>query len=78
MIQDVDPQTVAAGVTFLLGVFDRAFGVGNSLTVMCHEEPHWYSHPVAHLRSKHMEHEAANEWTKKRLENQVPVGYPSD
>lgn len=56
----------------------RAFPHVEGLEIMAHEEPHWFHHPVAHVRSGDMEHKNANEWTKQRLENQVPVGYPSD
>ncbi|MFB1066488.1 hypothetical protein [Natrinema sp. H-ect4] len=56
----------------------RAFPHVDGLELMCHEEPHWYHHPVAHVRSKDMQFEPAIEWTKRRLENAVPVGYPGD
>jgi hypothetical protein len=56
----------------------RAFKDGDRLSIQCHEEPHWWHHPVAHIRSKNMEFEPANEWTKQRLENEVPVGYPGN
>lgn len=57
-------------------IHPRAFQLEEGLEVMPHEEPHWYHHPIAHLKSKHMEFEPAVEWTKRRLENAVPVGYP--
>jgi len=56
----------------------RAFDGGESLELMCHEEPCWYAHPVAHLKSDNMEYEMANEWAKMRLYEHIPVGYPSD
>ncbi len=56
----------------------RGFEHSRGLELMCHEEPTPDHHPKAHLRSDDMEIVPANEFVQKRLENQVPVGYPSD
>lgn len=56
----------------------RAFDHPGGLEVLAHTEPHWYHHPVAHLRSDDMEFEPANAWVQSRLHEHVPVGYPSD
>lgn len=55
----------------------RVFDEGALREIQAHEEPHWYHHPIAHLRSNDMEFVPANEWAKRRLENAVPVGYPN-
>lgn len=55
----------------------RLFEAANGTQVMCHEEPDGYHHPEEHLASDDMEHEAANEFVKRRLENEVPIGYPA-
>lgn len=56
----------------------RAFEHENGLELMCHEEPTPDHHPQEHLESHDMAFEAANEFVKRRLENQVPVGYPGN
>ena len=56
----------------------RAFEHEDGARVMAHTEPHWYLHPVAHLKSNDMEKEAANKWVRDRLDDPKHVGYPSD
>ncbi len=56
----------------------RAFPHSDGIEVMAHEEPHWYHHPVAHLRSDDMAHGAANLWVRERLENPAHVGFPAE
>lgn len=55
----------------------RLFEVQGGVEVMAHTEPDPYHHPKEHLASTDMENEAAVEWTKRQLENEVPIGYPA-
>lgn len=56
----------------------RAFPHTDGLELLCHEEPHWFHHPVAHVKSNDMQFEPANRWVQERLYEQVPVGYPGN
>jgi len=56
----------------------RAFDHPDGLEIQAHEEPHWYGHPIEHLKSNDMEFRRANEWVQKRLYEKVPVGYPDN
>lgn len=54
----------------------RAFEHPDGLEILAHAEPDPVHHPQAHLESHDMEFTKANDFVKRRLENEVPIGYP--
>lgn len=54
------------------------FAQGAKTEVMCHEEPSAYLDTRAHFDAVDRSPEAANKFVEQRLENEVPIVYPSD
>lgn len=68
-----DPDSGVPNRQIQVSLFEQ----GAQTEVMCHEEPSAYHETRAHFNAGDRSPRAANEFVKRRLENEVPIGFPA-